>query len=339
MHLSIIKDTELFERYSHFKTALCCVCVCVCVRRRRDVTVVMSSVAQPLPAELSSPGENIPIPDDCVSYTRRGDAPVTVTITCKGCRRVTGDPHHYCIRHLLEAGMPVCTRKSRCSQCADTDANFWVRYMKSYYGACKNMQPDDFSHHLSVQQYCGIPIDHRRRADGTPVFMLRNAGQQYVTPEKTAPVLDRSTSYDSGVADQPSVSTQDLNLCVQELRPISATGQVGQAIPPESLLSPEEQAVVYQLRASKRAQAAPAPSSGLFSDAGPVIWKQPTSTQRVATTPKVVTKQPRATIAHATRKIAYSPEHTAADYEQLELESEPAPTVRVSLRSFHGATL
>ena len=113
----------------------------------------MSSVAQPLPVELSSPGENLQIPDDCVSYTLRGDAPVTVTITCKGCCRVTGDPHHYCIRHLLEAGMPVCTRKSRCSQCADTDANFWVRYMKSYYGACKNMQPDDFSHHLSVQQY------------------------------------------------------------------------------------------------------------------------------------------------------------------------------------------
>ena len=36
----------------------------------------------------------------------------------------------------------------------------------------------------------------------------------------------------------------------------------------------------------------------------------------------VVTKQPQATRAHVTRKIAYSPEHTAADYERLERESQ-----------------
>ena len=79
---------------------------------------------------------------------------------------------------------------------------------------------------------------------------------------------------------------------------------------------------MYQFRLNKSAKSKPAPSSEHFSDADAVIWKQPTSAQRVATTPMVVTKQPQATRAHVTRKIAYSPEHIAADYERMERESQ-----------------
>ena len=110
----------------------------------------MSSVASALPPEISSPLDNVQIPDDCVSYTLRGDVTAPIKISCRGCRRVTGDPHQYCIRHLLDASLPVCTKKSRCSYCSEADNKFWLRYMKSYYGHCQHLSEENFDNHLAI---------------------------------------------------------------------------------------------------------------------------------------------------------------------------------------------
>ena len=139
--------------------------------------------------EIASPTDNYQVPDDCTSYTLRGDNTSALVVSCNKCRRCKGDPHTYCISHLLEAGMPVCTRKSRCERCADCDSAFWVRYMKSYYNGCRRLSPDEFNTHLEVQNYYGIQTDHRRRADGTPVYTLRGPSSSEPTPEKTTGIL------------------------------------------------------------------------------------------------------------------------------------------------------
>ena len=94
-------------------------------------------------------------------------------VNCKPCRRVTGDPHVMCIRHIIAYSLPVCTKKSRCAACAKMDGKFWLRYMKSYYGHCQNLFDDDFEAHLEIQRQHGIPIDHRTRRNGRAIFLTR----------------------------------------------------------------------------------------------------------------------------------------------------------------------
>ena len=158
----------------------------------------MSAVECALPSEFTAPLDNVQVPDDCVSYTLRDHHPGTVPrISCRGCRRVTGDPHEYCARHLLGAGLPVCSRKARCPSCADCDDKFWRRYMKSYYGHCQNLTDDEFNEHLSIQQHYGIPVDHRRRPDGSSVLMMRHSQFGMYTPE---PIALRDRGHQSPLA-------------------------------------------------------------------------------------------------------------------------------------------
>ena len=199
----------------------------------------MSDASCALPPEVTAPLDNIQVPDDCVSYTLRDNTPGTASrIPCRGCRRVTGDPHEYCILHLLGAGLPVCTRKARCRSCADTDNKFWLRYMKSHYGHCHNLKDAKFSEHLSIQQYYGILVDHRRRPDGSSVIMMRSSQHGGYMPEKAAPISVRSSSGDRVVAGCVSGSAEPSPVeCAPPaiIRPIDSRGLVGAAIPPETL--------------------------------------------------------------------------------------------------------
>ena len=95
-------------------------------------------------------------------------------------------PTNIVFRHLLGAGLPVCSRKERCPGCADSDHKFWLRYMKSYYGHCQNLKDEEFTEHLAFHQHFGIPVDHRRRPDGSSVLMMRSSQYGGYTPEKAA---------------------------------------------------------------------------------------------------------------------------------------------------------
>ena len=109
-----------------------------------------------------------------VSEARAKQQPLLYApVNCKPCRRVTGDPHVMCIRHIIAYSLPVCTKKSRCAACAKMDGKFWLRYMKSYYGHCQNLFDDDFEAHLEIQRQHGIPIDHRTRRNGRAIFLTR----------------------------------------------------------------------------------------------------------------------------------------------------------------------
>ena len=109
-----------------------------------------------------------------VSEARAKQQPLLYApVNCRPCRRVTGDPHVMCIRHIIHNSLPVCTRKSRCDACAKMDGNYWIRYMKSYYGSCHNLSDEEFEAHLEIQRQHGIPIDHRTRKDGRAVFLTR----------------------------------------------------------------------------------------------------------------------------------------------------------------------
>ena len=113
----------------------------------------------------------------------------TPSINCKGCRRVAGEPHAICIRHLLENSLPVCTRKSRCAACANMDGAFWNRYMKSYYFNCQKLSDEDFAAHLEIQRRHGISADHRKRVSEAEFNTRRPDGTDRVLIGYTDVVL------------------------------------------------------------------------------------------------------------------------------------------------------
>ena len=148
----------------------------------------MSGADCALPPEFTAPLDNIQVPDDCVSYTLCDNNPGTVPrisrVEAADVLRVI--PTNIVFRHLLGAGLPVCSRKERCPGCADSDHKFWLRYMKSYYGHCQNLKDEEFTEHLAFHQHFGIPVDHRRRPDGSSVLMMRSSQYGGYTPEKAA---------------------------------------------------------------------------------------------------------------------------------------------------------
>ena len=282
--------------------------------------------------EIASPTDTYQVPDDCTSYTLRGDVTTALVVSCNKCRRCKGDPHTYCISHLLEAGMPVCTRKSRCGKCADCDQAFWVRYMKSYYNGCRRLTSDEFNTHLEVQSYYGIQTDHRRRADGTPVYTLRGNSSSEPTPEKTIPSRITATATEAAATAQSSHSTimsSSSTSLPPLVRPLDVTGRVGEAIAPESLLSEEEQEVIRQFRARQQS-AAPSLAPAVLME----VPSQHVTVGRVCgpTLPSVETfrKTPvrplaapaKLPVMPKNRQVAYSPQHTAESIEQLELDSQ-----------------
>ena len=113
----------------------------------------------------------------------------TPSFNCKGCRRVAGEPHAMCIRHLLENSLPVCTRKSRCAACANMDGAFWNRYMKSYYFNCQKLSDEDFAAHLEIQRRHGISADHRKRVSEAEFNTRRPDGTDRVLIGYTDVVL------------------------------------------------------------------------------------------------------------------------------------------------------
>ena len=109
----------------------------------------------------------------------------------------------------------------------------------------------EFNEHLSIQQHYGIPVDHRRRPDGSSVIMMRHSQFGMYTPEKTATVSVRSSSCESVVVGCVSGSAEPSPVeCAPPpvVRPIDPQGVVGAAIPPETLLCSEEQEVIRRFR-------------------------------------------------------------------------------------------
>ena len=117
-----------------------------------------------------------------------------------------------------------------------------------------------FSEHLAIQQHYDIPVDHRRRPDGSSVIMMRHSqhggyAPEKAAPEKAAPVSVRSSSCESVIVGCVSGSAeQSPVVCAPPpaVRPIDPQCVVGAAIPPETLLCSEEQEVIRRFRVQKR---------------------------------------------------------------------------------------
>ena len=206
--------------------------------------------------------------------------------------------------------------------------------MKSYYNGCRRLSPDEFNTHLEVQNYYGIQTDHRRRADGTPVYTLRGPSSSEPTPEKTTPHsvtpmrADAHVTASSSRSTNMSSSTMSLPPLV---RPLDVTGQAGEAIMPESLLPSDEQALIREFRAQKQAGVSMPPVATLVSVptrsavvahvAAPLL--PPVEVfKKMPTTPFSLPVKEWSASAAVERPIAYSPQHTAESCEQLIVDSQ-----------------